>query len=132
QRGRRGGAARLNHGLRGEERVPDRREARLDAQRLLVLDLELLELSDLPRQHGVFERVAETAERDDGVDDRRKDRAKAIALRKALADPGFRLPQGYSTQWGQRGGLQGLQYAIHDSEEGCPQAMSERPLSVRR
>src|SRR5262249_56030449 len=71
----------------GDRRVPDGREARLDVERFLVLELELLELEDLGEQARVVQGVAQGPEGEDRVDDRREDRAEPVALDEALVDP---------------------------------------------
>src|SRR5262249_36857687 len=74
----------------GERRVPDGREAGLEMDGLVVLDLEGEKLLDLTRHDGMVGAVAAASQREARVDDRREDGSKAGAARDAPRHPGPR------------------------------------------
>jgi hypothetical protein len=70
--------SRFAQGVGGDSRIPDRREARLQSNAVLVLDHEPVELVHGFLDPRIIHRVAQAAEGDDDVDHWRKDGAQSI------------------------------------------------------
>ncbi len=127
--------ARLPQRDHRERRVPDRGEAGLQANRLFLLDLQLLQLFDLALHRRVIGRVAAAAQREDRVDDRREDRSEPVAPLETLEDPRLGPCQRPPAQGSPAPGLQLVEEPVHPAEEGSPEPRAQAPrppLRLRR
>src|SRR5204863_1718472 len=101
----------------------DRGEARLHAQRLVLFDLQAPQLLELAHHLRMVRGISEAAQREDRVDDGRKDRAEAAALFQPGEDPGLGLAEGALAKRLPREPLRGLQPAVDPEEDGAPEAL---------
>src|SRR5262249_57145858 len=111
---------------------PRRGRTGLDVERLLVFELELLQLAHLGEQARIVERVAEAAKGDDRVDDRREDRAEAVGEGQALVHPGLARGQGLLAIRSEAAGFEALQEIVDAREEPAPVELLARARDVRR
>ena len=101
-------------------RVPHGRHARLHAEGLLFLDAQLFELVHRANDLRIVERIAQAAQRNDGVHDAGIDRAQAVAHLQALQHP---LLSGFERARAQRANVHQLEevhQAIQHQEEIPP------------
>src|SRR6266540_2508961 len=112
--------ARVEQGEHRERAVPDRRLAGLEPAALLVLDREPVEAGERVRDHGVVERIAERAQRDDRPHPRRLDAAPRTVCLLALDDPLLGRAERAPAQRSDRLPLVAVQAAVDEREEARP------------
>ena len=100
-------------------------------ERLIVFDLQPLQRPELALNHRMLSRMSEGTKGEDGVEDRRENRAQAGALVEMLYDPLRCFLQRAATKWfdGQR--FDEFQHHIEGVEERAPEALTAGSLHHR-
>ena len=109
-----------------QRRVPDRRLAGLEAAALVVLDREVVEAVDRPRENRVVERVAERMQRDDRPDPRRLDPAPGAVALLPLDDPALGRLQSLPSQQADRPPGIGVGRTVDEDEDLAPEIRRDR------
>ncbi len=109
---------------RGDRRVPDRRHAGLQADPVVLGDLEVIELLDRPADLGRLILIAQALQGDDRVDHRREDRPQAVGLLAMLHHPAMGGPQPRPAPGGRHVPVEPFQHPVQAEEEAGPREQS--------
>src|SRR5512134_310647 len=120
------GQVALDQGVGYQRGVPHRREARLQAELVVALDGERLELLDLPEDQGVVVGIAEQAQGEHRVGYRRVDAAQAARHRQPLLEPQARGLDRSLAERPWREALPDLQTIVDGYEEALPEQTPPR------